>query len=151
MTPPSLRTWPALSPRALALASGDVVALTLFVLAGRDTHGAAGGWAAAGDIAGTAAPFAAAWLVAAASLGALRASSTATPRAMATRVLLAWTAAFPLAARGRALLLERASPWAFYIVAFCVPLLLLAAWRLAFALIEGRARRHPALPAEVRD
>lgn len=151
MTPPAPRARRALPLRALALASGDVLALVLFVLTGRDAHGAAGGWAATGGIAGTAAPFVAAWLVAAAALEALRSSSTATPRAMATRVLLAWIAAFPLAALGRALLLGRASPWTFYIVAFCIPLLLLAAWRLVFALIERGARRHPAVPVEVRD
>ncbi|MBM4415955.1 MAG: DUF3054 family protein, partial [Chloroflexi bacterium] len=127
--------------RALTLAGGDILALLLFVLVGRDTHGASGGWAGAGEVVTIAASFAAAWLAVAPARGALDAQRTAGTRAMAARTLDAWTLAFSLAVLGRALVLGRFSPPAFYVVAYLVPLLLLALWRVAFALGVRRGRR----------
>ena len=130
-----------LSRRALVLLAGDLVALTLFAVLGRNTHDEAIGLGAARAVAGTAAPFIVGWLVAAPLLGALRARTTATLPMMPRVVLASWIAGYPLAMLLRGIALGRTSPLSFYVVAFLVPLLILLAWRLAFAFVE--ARRAP--------
>ena len=56
-------------------------------------------------------------------------------------MLASWIAGYPLAMLLRGIALGRTSPLSFYVVAFLVPLLILLAWRLAFAFVE--ARRAP--------
>lgn len=127
-----------LNRRALLLLIGDLVALALFAILGRNTHDEAIGFGAVRAVAGTAAPFLVSWLVASPLQGALRGATTATVAMMLRSVLGSWVAAYPLAMLLRGIALGRTSPLSFYIVAFTVPLLLLLAWRLAFGLIEAR-------------
>jgi hypothetical protein len=125
----------------LVLLLGDLVALALFAILGRNTHDEAIGFGAVRAVAGTAAPFLVGWLVGSLLLGALRAVTTATLLMMLRVVLASWIAGYPLAMLVRGLALGRTSPLSFYIVAFIVPLLLLLAWRLSFAVIEAKRAR----------
>jgi len=127
-----------LSRRALVLAAGDLVALALFAILGRNTHNEAVGFEAARAVAGTAAPFLIGWLVASPLLGALRRTATSTSALMFRATLTTWVVAFPLAMLLRGLALGRTSPLSFYIVACSFPLLLLLAWRLSFAFVDAR-------------
>jgi hypothetical protein len=122
---------------------GDAVVLIAFAITGRRTHEEAAGLAAVGAILVTAAPFIGGWLVAAAALGALRRERTSTLASMATWTLLAWALAAPLAMVLRALVIGRASPLSFYVVASTVPLVMLLVWRAAFVLMEGRLVARP--------
>ncbi len=128
--------------RAWALAAGDAVALMVFAAIGRRSHDEAAGIAAALALVGTAAPFVAGWLIAAWPLGAFRDGGTATAGEMARTTLVAWTAAFPIAAAIRAVALWHVSPWTFYVVAYLFSLLMLTAWRTAFVLGERRWARR---------
>ncbi len=132
-----------LSRRALVLLVGDLVALALFAILGRNTHNEAVGFLAARAVAGTAAPFLIGWLVASPLLGALRVAATSTPLSIVRATLTSWVAAFTLAMLLRGLALGRTSPLSFYIVAFLFPLLLLLAWRLTFTLINARGVPGP--------
>jgi Protein of unknown function (DUF3054) len=129
--------------RTTLLLAGDVAALATFAILGRRSHQEATGWDAIGGVLETALPFIVGWIVAAWLLGAFTAEHTGSLRAIVQRTALAWLLAFPLAVVGRAVLLGRGSPWTFYLVAFSVAFLMLACWRLLFALAEQRwpARR----------
>ena len=127
-----------LNRRALLLLAGDLVALALFAILGRNTHDEAIGFGAVRAVAGTAAPFLVGWLVASPLLRVLRPLATPTAAPMLRATLTTWVAAYPISVLVRGLALGRTSPLSFYIVAFVVPLLLLLAWRLAFAFIEAR-------------
>lgn len=133
---------PAGSGRAWVLATGDAVVLMAFAAIGRRSHDEASGVAAALAVLGTAAPFAAGWLIAAWPLGAFRGHRTATAGAMLRTTLIAWTAALPVAAAIRAVALWHVSPWTFYVVAYLFSLLMLCAWRTAFVLAERRWARR---------
>lgn len=132
---PSRPPW-----RTVALLAGDVVAFIAFAAIGRDSHGLASGLAAVGETAGVAAPFIAGWLAVAPWLGAFSRSGTAGPARMLRTTAIAWPAALLAGSAARALVIGRWSPWSFYLVTFLVIFVLLAAWRLAFALVERRAR-----------
>jgi DUF3054 family protein len=135
-----------ISRRALVLLIGDLVALALFAILGRNTHDEAIGFGAMRAVAGTAAPFLVGWLVASPLLGALRAATTATLPTMLRVVLASWIAAYPLAMLTRGIGLGRTSPLSFYIVAFTVPLLFVVVWRLVFLFVEERrAVRGPTI------
>jgi hypothetical protein len=127
------------------MVAGDAIALTLFAAIGRRSHDEATGVGAALAVIGTAAPFVAGWLVAAWAVGTFRPDATSTPAAMLRTTVVAWTAAFPIAAALRALALWHVSPWTFYVVAYAFSLMMLAAWRTAFALAERRLARQAAV------
>ena len=118
--------------------AGDLVALALFAILGRNTHDEAIGFGAVRAVAGTAAPFLVGWLVASSLLGARWPQVTSAVALMVRATLTTWVVAYPIAMLVRGVALGRTSPLSFYIVAFVVPLLLLLAWRLAFAFIEAR-------------
>ncbi len=125
--------------------AGDLVALALFAILGRNTHDEAIGFGAVRAVAGTAAPFLVGWLVASSLLGARWPQVTSAVALMVRATLTTWVVAYPIAMLVRGVALGRTSPLSFYIVAFVVPLLLLLAWRLVFAVIEAkRAVRGPA-------
>jgi hypothetical protein len=139
----TLTAWlRAAGPRPPLLLAGDLLVLLAFTVAGRRTHAEAAGLEAIGAVLGTAAPFALAWLAATLALGAARADAPATPAALAQRTFATWTVAFPLAMLLRALALGRLSPGSFYLVAGLLPLALLLAWRLGFALVAARRARE---------
>lgn len=124
--------------RAVFLLAGDLVALALFAILGRNAHDEAIGFGAVWAVAGTAAPFLVAWLFAWSLFNARSPQATSTVALMVRATLTTWVAAYPLAMLVRGLALGRTSPLSFYIVAFVVPLLLLLAWRLSFAVIEAK-------------
>ena len=127
-----------LSRRALLLLAGDLVALALFAILGRNTHDEAIGFGAVRAVVGTAAPFLVGWLVAASVFNVRWPQATSTVALMLRATLTTWVAAYPIAMLVRGVALGRTSPLSFYIVAFVVPLLLLLAWRLSFAVIEAK-------------
>jgi hypothetical protein len=124
--------------RVAALAAGDVVALVVFAVLGRGSHGEATGLAAVGETARTAAPFVLGWLAVAPWTGAFSPARTRGPAAMLRTTALTWLPALLVGAVLRAALIGRFSPWSFYLVTFLVGLALLAGWRVAFALAEAR-------------
>jgi hypothetical protein len=134
-----------LNCRALILLAGELVALALFAILGRNTHNEAVGFEAAQAVTGTAAPFLIGWLITSLLLGARRPVPTPTVVQMVRARLTTWIVAYSLAMLVRGISLGRTSPLSFYIVAFTVPLPLLLAWRLVCAVTEAkRAVRGPA-------
>jgi hypothetical protein len=129
---------PAHRGRAAALVAGDIVALLVFAAMGRGSHGLASGLAAVGETARTAAPFIIGWLAVAPWLGAFAPAATRGVGPMLRVTLLAWLPALAAGALLRAAAIGRLSPLSFYLVTLIVGLLLLAGWRAAFALAEGR-------------
>jgi len=127
-----------LSPRAAVLLTGDLAALLLFVIMGRESHDE--GNAIAGVL-GAVWPFIVAWLVVTPLVGALRPRHTAALVPMIRVTLLTWAAALPIAIVLRALALGRWSPWTFYLVALIVITVLLLGWRVAFVLLAQRRGR----------
>jgi Protein of unknown function (DUF3054) len=125
----------------LALLGGDVLVLLAFAVLGRRTHEEAVGLAAAREVAATAAPFVAGWLLAVALSARRRGGSAASFGGVAGQVASTWALAFPIAMVLRALLIGRVSPWTFYVVAGLVPLALLLAWH---AVWWGATRRAAA-------
>jgi hypothetical protein len=124
-----------------ALIAGDVIALVLFAVIGRNSHGMATGAAAIAATLFTAAPFIVAWFLVAPWLGALQ-PPYAQAGSLARRTALAWLLAWPLALILRAVLLQRGIPLTFALIAGGVNLVLLVGWRSLFALFL--ARRSPA-------
>jgi hypothetical protein len=135
-----LSAWSGVQ-RTAALAGGDALVFLLFAAIGRSSHGAAAGLDALLQVAGTAAPFAAGWLVAAPLVGAYRPAVIAALRPMLARTALAWLAAWPVGLGLRALLLQRGIPISFALVTLATVLLLLLAWRSLFVLAASRAAK----------
>ncbi len=134
------RTRPS-AGRAAALVIGDVLALLIFAAIGRRSHGEAAGLAALGEVALTALPFIVGWLAAAPWAGAFSAARTAGVGPMLRATLLGWVGGLLVGAVVRAAMIGRFSPISFYVVTFCVALLLLGGWRAAFATAETRRAR----------
>lgn len=126
--------------RSALLVAGDALAFLVFAAAGRASHGEAAGLDAALQVAETAAPFVAGWLLVAPLAGAYRADVVTSPRAMAARTALAWLIACPAGLMLRALLRQSGIPLSFAITTFVVNLVILLAWRLLYASL---ARRRP--------
>jgi hypothetical protein len=128
---------------ALWLWAGDALCLSLFVLAGLQTHDSASPLARfalnAGPLIGT-------WTIAALALGAFR--PNASFRALLGRTLTAWLVAAPLALVVRAWLTGAATIVAiFMVITLGLGGLLLLLWRAAFIWIllktsEVRARHE---------
>ncbi|HWQ12053.1 MAG TPA: DUF3054 domain-containing protein [Roseiflexaceae bacterium] len=127
--------------RIAVLIFGDLIAFMLFAAIGRSSHGEAAGLDALLQVAGTAAPFVAGWLIVAPALGAYGLRTAGGARRMLGRTTLAWLAAWPLGLGLRALALQRGIPVSFALVTLASVLAILASWRGAFALLE--ARRSP--------
>lgn len=120
------------------LVAGDLIALLAFAAIGRRSHGEAAGLAAALEVARTAAPFIAGWLVAAPLVGAYRPTTIASLGPMLRATLLGWSGALLIGALLRAAMIGRFSPLSFYIVTFFAALLLLASWRAAFTMLLAK-------------
>ena len=116
------------------LIAGDVVSFLVFAAIGRRNHSENG---AVVDVALTAAPFLAAWLLVAALAGALRGDLLLSPKQMLKRTALAWLLAWPLGLGLRALVLQREIPLSFAIVVGIANTVLLLGWRGAAAWIAG--------------
>lgn len=123
------------------LALGDAIALIAFAAIGRASHGEAAGLAAWIQVAETAAPFLVGWFVAALPLGALRPGLAARPWALLGRTALAWLIACPLGLALRSVIRQSPILITFAIVTFATVLLIMLAWRGAYALASRRAAR----------
>lgn len=132
---------PDAPPRAQQLAmlgAGDALAFLIFSAIGRSSHGEAAGFDAIAQVAITAAPFLAAWLVVSPLAGAFKPETIGAPRAMLGRTALAWLLAWPLGLGLRALLLQRGIPISFALVTFATVLAILLIWRGLFAMAVSR-------------
>ena len=125
--------------RIAALAGGDALMFLLFSAIGRSTHGEAAGLDALLQVAGTAAPFLAGWLLAAPLLGAYRPAVISRVGPMLARTALAWLVAGPLGLVIRSLLLQRGISVTFALVTLATVLVMLIVWRVLFALGTSRA------------
>lgn len=120
------------------LLAGDLVALTIFSLLGRGSHGMTLGLP---EIVRTGLPFAAAWLVVGAVTGGFRSrTEPPAPGTAALQVLQRYIVAGPLALIGRSLWLGRPIVPSFAAVALSTSLLLLVAWRAVYAWWCSRSR-----------
>ena len=124
--------------RTPLLVAGDALAFLVFSATGRASHGEAAGFAAALQVAETAAPFIVGWLLVAPLAGAYRPDVVVSPRAMAARTALAWLIACPVGLALRALLRQTGIPLSFAITTFLFNLAILLAWRLVYASLARR-------------
>ncbi|PDW00329.1 DUF3054 domain-containing protein [Candidatus Chloroploca asiatica] len=126
------------SVRTAGLVTGDVVAFLVFAALGRGSHGLANGPEALIEVARTAAPFLAGWLVVAPLVGAYSRASTSDVGGMLRTTLLGWSGGIIIGSLVRAAMIGRFSPLSFYVVTFLAALILVGGWRTIFALIERR-------------
>lgn len=119
-----------------ALVIGDAIALIVFSMWGRASHGMD---LQAGSVLSTGLPFAITWFAAAALLGGYKPEAAAGPGAAAKRAALISVIAAPLAVVLRALFLQRPIPWTFLVVATTTTLIVMTVWRTVFALTRRRA------------
>lgn len=128
---------------ARTLIVGDVLALFVFGVVGRMTHDLP-----ASEVAGvleSTLPFVVGWFVVTPWFGLFRAEVATSPARVVTRSLLAWVPiGFPISiilwalVRGRAIPDEIAPE--FVVAALAVTVLLLAGWRVVYALFQQRQR-----------
>lgn len=121
-----------------ALLIGDVITFLVFAAIGRSSHSEAAGLNALPQVAYTAAPFLAGWLIVAPLVGAFRRDTTSQVVPGLLRATLAWLAAWPLGLVFRAFLLQRGIPPSFAVVVLITNTVLLSGWRAAFAWVAGR-------------
>jgi len=129
--------------RIATLVVGDALAFLIFAAIGRSSHGEATGLAAIPQIALTAAPFAAAWFIAAPFVGAYRRELTAQPRKMAIRTVLAWLLSWPVAMALRGIFVDHAvPPLSFALITLIFNTFILLIWRWPFAL-NNSIKKNP--------
>lgn len=130
-----------MSKTALLL-TGDLLALTLFVLLGLGTHRELAEAGALQRLLLNAGPLALAWVAAGWALGAFRIQALTPARAFLGRSLTAWLIAAPLALLLRAFLLRAAT---IVVIFFVVTLLtggaFLLVWRATFFWLASRGQR----------
>jgi hypothetical protein len=127
--PDRLPTW-----EIIALAVGDLIALILFVIVGRESHQ----MEAAGFV-GTinaAMPFVTAWLITAAVLGAFSGKAMYPLLRVIGRTLLAGIVAGPIGVLLRAALLGRMPAPMFFLVATGFTALMLLGWRMVWSRVR---------------
>lgn len=127
--PDRLPTW-----EIVALGIGDLIALILFVIVGRESHQ----MDAAGFV-GTinaAMPFVTAWLMTAAVLGAFSGKALYPLLRVIGRTLLAGIVAGPIGVLLRAVLLGRMPTPMFFVVATGFTSLMLLAWRIVWSRVR---------------
>ncbi|MCG8351374.1 MAG: DUF3054 domain-containing protein [Chloroflexales bacterium] len=124
--------------RVVWLVVGDLIAFLVFAAIGRRSHGAAAGLGALLEVAWTAAPFIAGWLLTAPFVGAYRREHTLAPGPMLKRTALAWLAAWPVGLALRALFLSRSIPLSFAIVTLISNAIIICGWRGVFAWMRAR-------------
>ena len=123
--------------RIVSLITGDILVFLIFATIGRNSHDEAAGLNALGAIVTTAFPFLLGWFLVSPWLGAFRRDVMTDPRKMARRTGLAWLCAWPVAMLLRALIVDHAiPPWTFWIVTLIANTVLLAVWRLPFAVAQ---------------
>jgi hypothetical protein len=127
--------------RIITLIVGDALAFLVFAALGRGQHHEPTAFAALGQTALTAVPFALGWFLVAPWLAAFSRARTGAVGQMLRTTLLAWLAAWPATLLLRWAFTGRVPPVAFAAVILLANAVLLAAWRGAFALWEGRAQR----------
>lgn len=128
---------------ARTLLVGDVLALFVFGVVGRMTHGLP-----ASDASGlldSTLPFVVGWLVATPWFGLFRAEVATSPARVVSRSLLAWVpVGFPISILLWALVRRRSIPDGivpeFVVAALAATVVLLVGWRLVYALFHRRER-----------
>jgi hypothetical protein len=131
--------------RIASLITGDVLVFLIFATIGRNSHDEAAGLNALGAIVTTAFPFLLGWFMVSPWLGAFRRDIMTNPKKMAQRTGVAWLCAWPIAMLIRGLLVDHGiPPLAFWIVTLISNTILLAVWRIPFAVAQrARVQRQP--------
>lgn len=131
--------------RVMVLVGGDIIALLLFVLAGRRSHSMSTTDLWAGLV--TAAPFVLAWFLVTPWFGLFRAEVSQNWRKLVPRLLVAWAIGGALALVLRALFLGRPIPAGiiptFAAVALGVTTLFMLIWRLGYIWWANRRFKPP--------
>ena len=124
------------------LAIGDALCFLIFAAIGRGSHGEATGLAAIPQIVVTALPFLTGWFLVAPFVGAFRRDLTANPRKMASRTLLSWLLAWPVAMALRGIFVDHGvPPLSFSLITLITNTIFLLLWRWPYALnnsLKGR-------------
>lgn len=129
--PQWLPTW-----ELVALALGDLIALTIFAAVGRASHDLIATQGAVRATLNTAAPFMLAWLLVGMALGMYRGTALYPLGRVLWRTLLAGAIAGPLGVAIRALWLQRPVIWTFMLVATATSTLALLVWRVAWSRLR---------------
>ncbi len=123
------------------LVIGDVVVFLVFAFIGRRSHNEAIGIGAFFQVVLTALPFAAAWFIISPVIGAFKRGLERKPGTMATRTLLSWLAAWPVALALRGIFVDHAvPPLTFGIITLVANSILLLLWRWPFAFFMSRRK-----------
>ena len=129
----SSNTWKDLFDRKL-LAFGDVSALLLFVIIGRQSH-------AEGidilNVLTTAAPFVFSWLVVSPLVGSYSRDATSSSNSIPIKTLKGWAVSMPFALAIRGLLKGAIPPTPFIIVSLIATYIVLVAWRYLYVVAFG--------------
>ena len=129
--------------RIVSLAVGDVVCFFIFAAIGRGQHGETTGLAAIPQITMTALPFLAGWFLVAPFVGAFRRDVMANPRKMASRTLLSWVLAWPVAMAIRGIFVDHGiPPLTFALITLVFNTLILQLWRWPYALNNSIKKRR---------
>lgn len=127
---------------SIILYVGDIIAILLFAVLGRQTHDMPTGLGAFGMTLTTASPFIIAWLLVAPWFGAYRPQAWVSPLGTVKTVVIAFIPSFFAAILLRALFVGRFSPIPFYLVTAAVILTLLLVWRLLYTMLLAPRLSH---------
>jgi len=129
--------------RIVSLAVGDAVCFFIFAAIGRGSHGETTGLAAIPQITVTALPFLTGWFLVAPFVGAFRRDVMANPRKMASRTLLSWVLAWPVAMAIRGIFVDHGiPPLTFALITLVFNTLILQLWRWPYALNNSIKKRR---------
>ncbi|RME84172.1 MAG: DUF3054 domain-containing protein [Caldilineae bacterium] len=117
---------------------GDFIAILLFAILGRRSHGLPTDAAAFAETFQTAAPYLIGWFLVSPWLGAFRPLARQDILSTLRVIGLAFLPAFVVGSIVRALFVGHVSPWTFYVVTFVVLLALLLGWRVLYTFAFGQ-------------
>lgn len=118
----------------IALASGDILAILLFVALGRDSHSIGDGGVL--TLINSTMPFAIAWLALGAYLGAYQGTALYPLRRTILRTLVTGIFAVPLGVLLRAAVLDRPLILSFFIVATLACTAIILLWRIVWSHVR---------------
>ncbi|MCB0115959.1 MAG: DUF3054 domain-containing protein, partial [Caldilineaceae bacterium] len=122
----------------VALVVGDVLALLIFVIIGRLSHGFTSDWLI--NVARIATPFLIGWFVVAFVVGAYRADLLTSPASMMARAAAAWIVGDLLAFAIRSFVFQNNVTLPFALTSVAFTGLFLLGWRAVYLWLYNRAR-----------
>jgi hypothetical protein len=124
----------------VVLLIGDLLALLIFVIIGRLSHGFTSDWLL--NVARIATPFLIGWFVVAIPVGAYRADRLTSPGWLMGRTAIAWLVGDGVAFALRALLFQNNVTWPFALTSIAFTGLFLLGWRIGYLWWYNRPKVH---------